>query len=487
MKTVIILIIATFIALIPFEAVTANNAPPPARISAASNSEGTTSLASVPTPAPLSAATTSMADIERLFAAHCKTAQCKPMSMRWLELVSIVAPAVLLILGYMTGLFDRILSGIERISRKRWLAILLFSIAAYLLWQWSGKQINIWVQDYYQSGLCKMMVDDKYVDCSDIDFKVPPKPYYVYIGEKVEAVFAILISALGVGLALIASRFVWTRWTKWGWLLAIPAFLGILTVVESNKVDSIYHQVMRTQPLPDTAAGHAVRDLAKAAGFPVEKILMTRSIVSAILVPSTAYITPFWHGSEIHITQSMFNECDEVCVESLQNHPESKEQPFSQGELLFATAHEIAHAQLNVYFWVMVVWIFLFIGIFALGWWGLHRWDARRGVADSRQTQLTALIGIGIIAFYGSTYLNNMNVVWQEHRADERALEMTNDPDGALHLAVRFMKRSGQLDWPFMANLFIIDHPDWRWRIETILDYARDNPSESLDLPANPR
>ena len=149
----------------------------------------------------------------------------------------------------------------------------------------------------------------------------------------------------------------------------------------------------------------------------------------------------------------------------------------SEDETAFVVAHELGHEkESHVLKGVALAALGLLAGFGALAWLsgrpGIWRWAGAEGIADVRA--LPVLLLFAAVAGLLTLPLQNSVSRSFESRADEVALDLTNDPDTAVRTFRRLaFANLADLRAPQAVVTLLYSHPAIPDRIEAALDHDR--------------
>ncbi|MBV7258243.1 M48 family metalloprotease [Erythrobacter crassostreae] len=183
-----------------------------------------------------------------------------------------------------------------------------------------------------------------------------------------------------------------------------------------------------------------------------------------------------WHDGG---TKAIMNE---AMLNIMQINPKAYSppfKPFTAKEFRAVVGHELAH--LKQYHWQ---WLIGFRAILASFLTALAAWIALRlssrpfltGPQGQRHapTVLALFAATGFAFHFVALPLFNNAIRWQENSADQVALDLARDPDGAAELAYR-LARGGPLEHRRWYNTLYRSHPDARTRIERAMRWKANN------------
>lgn len=273
-----------------------------------------------------------------------------------------------------------------------------------------------------------------------------------------------MLKGLGVGAVIAAAAtvafFLVVRWQPrtwwlWGWA-AFTLLTAMLVWLYPLVVAPLFNKFT---PLDDRALTQRITGVADEAGVEVDEVLVADA--SRRTTGENAYVAGFGGTKQVVVYDTLLEAGGEE-------------------ETLFVVAHELGHQKENhVLKGVLVSSLGLLVGFGVLkllaGWQSLWSWAGAGGLADLRAIPLLLLFA----TIMGVLTLPVQNGISRsfERRADEVALELSDDPKVAIRSFRRLaLANLADLRPPRAAVLLLFTHPPIPERIELALVAGDDTP-----------
>ena len=257
------------------------------------------------------------------------------------------------------------------------------------------------------------------------------------------------ISAVMSAIAVMAFIGI-QRWQpRWWWLIGwvvFSALTALLTFIFPIVIAPLFNKFTPV----DEALATRVRQLASRAGVEVDQVLV--SDASRRTTQENAYVAGLGATKRVVLDDTLLAAGDER-------------------ETMFVVAHELGHeAESHLLKFVVVSTVGLFIAFGVLAWLGsidaLWRWAGATGPGDLRALPLVALIAVAL-GVLGTPLQSTLSRNF-EARADEIALELTEDPDTAVRAFRRLaFANLADLDPHPVAVALLYTHPPIPERIRS--------------------
>lgn len=202
------------------------------------------------------------------------------------------------------------------------------------------------------------------------------------------------------------------RWWFYTWCLSIP-FTIFLMFIQPVIIDPLYNDFY---PLKNKELEEKILNIASQANIPAEHVYEVN--MSEKTNALNAYVTGIGSNSRIVLWDTTLNKLED-------------------DEILFVMAHEMAHyVKKHIYVGVAIYLVLSFLGLFIaaklmkaiIARWGNNL--GIKGLHDIASLPLLLLL-ISMLTFAISP-ISNAFSRYQEHSADEYAIEMTKDQDAAI-------------------------------------------------------
>lgn len=310
------------------------------------------------------------------------------------------------------------------------------------------------------------------------------------------AIAAVLVTAAALPLAYVrgyAIEHAWNRSTQdlVGWLSDVGRSLGIAAVIAAVSV-LVFFAVVRWQPRTWWVLGWAA--------FTALTALMT-FLYPIVIAPLFNTFTPLEEGSLRERSLEMAREAgvdvDEVYVADASRRTTAENayvagiggskrlvlydtlvESADEDAALHVVAHELGHRSENhVVQNVAIASAGLLVGFAALAWLshraGFWAWGGASGIGDLRAIPLLMLF----VTVVSLVLLPAENLISRRHeaRADEIALELTNDPTTAVRSFRRLaFSNLADLRPPAAAVWLLYTHPPIPQRIQAALRFEQN-------------
>jgi Zn-dependent protease with chaperone function len=242
------------------------------------------------------------------------------------------------------------------------------------------------------------------------------------------------------------------RWWLYAWLLSVP-FTIFLTFIQPVVIDPLYNDF---SPLKNKELEEKILMLADEAEIPAEHVYEVN--MSEKTNALNAYVTGIGENSRIVLWDTTLNKLKEE-------------------EILFIMAHEMGHYVMkHIYIGVGGYLLLSFIGLYMTSRLlnrilvKRHKLFQIKHIGDLSSLPLILLI-LSVLSFTASPFTNAVSR-FQEHKADEYAIEMTNEKEAAVSSFQQLTKAGlSQVNPPFFVKIFRYGHPTILERIAFIEQY----------------
>jgi STE24 endopeptidase len=246
---------------------------------------------------------------------------------------------------------------------------------------------------------------------------------------------AVLVSIAVAGAVWLAGR-LGRRW----WVAGAPALAAIAVLFILAQPLVIQPLFNRFEPLPDERLASQIEELAAGMGVDVDEVLVADA--SRRTTAANAYVAGLGPTRRVVLYDTLLDG------------------RFTEGEILFVSAHELAHVERR-HLWKGLAWFTLLAlpGVFALAWV-----TNRLGGLGPR------LVPLGLALAFGYVLLTQplANVVSRryEAEADWLALQATRDPASGVALEQGFVTTGlADPDPPGWVTFWFGTHPTPMQRI----------------------
>ncbi|KUP07725.1 peptidase M48 [Bacillus coahuilensis m2-6] len=256
-------------------------------------------------------------------------------------------------------------------------------------------------------------------------------------------------------MVVIISALYWIMRTfqqKWwlvAWLASIP-FTIFLMFIQPVVIDPLYNDFT---PLQDKELEAKILAIAEKADIPAEHVYQVD--MSTKTNALNAYVTGVGANSRIVLW--------DTTLEAL-----------SDDEILFVMAHEMAHyVEKHIYVGIGSYLLMMLIGL-----WLIAKVMNRMVESNGKEyrikkvshiSSLPLFLLLSSVLLFAASPLENGVSRYTETRADNYAIQMTQNPDAAVS-AFQELSRVGlsQVNPPFLVKIFRYSHPSMVERIERL-------------------
>lgn len=244
------------------------------------------------------------------------------------------------------------------------------------------------------------------------------------------------------------------RWWLHAWLLSVP-FTIFLTFIQPVIIDPLYNDFY---PLKNKELEAKILMMADQADIPAEHVYEVN--MSEKTNALNAYVTGIGQNSRIVLWDTTLNKLKEE-------------------EILFIMAHEMGHYVMkHIYYGVAGYLLLSLAGLYITRVLLVRILAKRQGVfrikdlGDLSSLPLILLI-FSILSFTASPFTNAVSR-FQEHKADEYAIEITGKKEAAVSSFQQLTKAGlSQVDPPALVKIFRYGHPTILERIDFIEQYKK--------------
>ncbi|WP_281274234.1 M48 family metallopeptidase [Lysinibacillus antri] len=244
------------------------------------------------------------------------------------------------------------------------------------------------------------------------------------------------------------------RWWLYAWLLTIP-FAIFMMYIQPVVIDPLYNEFY---PLKDKALEEKILSLAEQANIPSEHVFEVNMAEKTNAM--NAYVTGIGDNSRIVLWDTTLNQ-------------------LTESEILFIMAHEMGHyVQKHIYIGMAAYILSTLFGLWIIAKimpWLIHRFGEALKIekmTDIRSLPLFLLL-LSLMLFI-SNPISNFVSRYQETRADEYAMELTNNPEAAVSSFQNLAKTGlSEVNPPFIVKIFRYTHPPMLERINTVAEYTQ--------------
>lgn len=349
--------------------------------------------------------------------------------------VTIVIAWVILRLGMLTRLRDRLNSGRPRPNLTAFLAVVAFSALNWVLalpWSWwSG-----WRRETAY-GLTSQPVG----------------------GWLTEGAMSAGIGALGVAVLMVGIYALMRRTGRawWAWAGGLTAaFMAVMLLAGPVFIEPLFNTYT---PAPDGPVRDAVVELAEQTGIPSDKIFIYDG--SRQSDRYTANVSGLFGTARVAMSDVMFQQGADLA------------------EVRGVVGHEMGHYAHMHPLWMTGIFALLSMAVF---WLSNQLYPlARRALGANRVGQISDPAGIPVLSaviavvFVLATPVINTMVRTLETDADQFSLEHANEPDGLARALIKTAEyRAPSPSW--LEEFLFYDHPSVENRIRMAMQWKADHP-----------
>lgn len=241
-------------------------------------------------------------------------------------------------------------------------------------------------------------------------------------------------------------------WWLFAWMLSVP-FTLFMMFLQPVVIDPLYNDFY---PLKNKELEAKILDLANEANIPAEHVFEVNMAEKTNAL--NAYVTGIGSNSRIVLWDTTLNR-------------------LNDDQILFIMAHEMAHyVEKHLYIGIAGYLLLSLLGLYLtyrLMNWAVARWGKEfkiDRVGSIRSFPLFLMI-ISMLAFASSPFSNAVSR-YQETRADNYAIEMTDHPQAAITSFQELTKAGlSQVNPPLLVKVFRYGHPTMLERISRMEEY----------------
>lgn len=278
-----------------------------------------------------------------------------------------------------------------------------------------------------------------------------------FIDFWVEYITMFIIVAV---LYFLMKKFV-KRWWLIAWLLFIPFTLFVM-FIQPVVIDPLYNDFY---PLKDKQLEAEILSLAEQSNIPADHVYEVN--MSDKTNSINAYVTGIGKNSRIVLWDTMLER-------------------LSQREIVFIMGHEMGHyVEKHIYVGIVGYLITAFFGLW-LASYLFTRWMKKRGQAFRIQSHLNisslpALLLIASIGMFAISPISNAVSRYQEKRADQYAIQITEDIDAGISTFQELTKAGlSQVNPPTLVKVFRYGHPTLLERMLMLMEEDKQKENDSM-------
>lgn len=256
------------------------------------------------------------------------------------------------------------------------------------------------------------------------------------------------------------------RWWLYAWLLSVPFTLFVM-FLQPVVIDPLYNDFY---PLKDKELEEKILALASEADIPAEHVFEVNMAEKTNAL--NAYVTGIGSNSRIVLWDTTLNLLEDE-------------------QILFIMAHEMAHyVEKHLYIGIAGYLLLSLVGLYLtarLMERVIERWGSAlkiTAVGDIRSFPLFLMI-LSMLLFVSSP-LSNFVSRYQESRADQYAIELTDNAEAGI-ATFQELSRAGlsQVNPPMLVKIFRYGHPTMLERITMLEEYEIKNGKQEQPTPSS--
>lgn len=315
----------------------------------------------------------------------------------------------------------------------------LFQTIIYVFWLSLLLYIVMWPMDYYRYQLSKKygistQTVSSWVKDGLIDFGVN-----------------YMMSVIMMSVIYWLIRKSTKRWWLYTWLLSIP-FSIFLMFVQPVIIDPLYNDFY---PLQNKELEAKILALADQANIPSDHVYEVNMAEKTNAL--NAYVTGVGSNSRIVLWDTTLNR-------------------LTDKEILFIMAHEMGHyVEKHIYFGIAGYILLTFVGLWLtskiMDWIILRYGQALKIKKIGDVSSIPLFLLVTSFLMFASSPLSNYVSRYQESRADEYAIKLTEDHAAAVSSFQKLTKAGlSEVNPPLLVKWFRYTHPPMLERINTVYE-----------------
>ncbi len=315
----------------------------------------------------------------------------------------------------------------------------LFQTIIYVFWLSLLLYIVMWPMDYYRYQLSKeygisTQTVSSWVKDGLIDFGVN-----------------YMMSVIMMSVIYWLIRKSTKRWWLYTWLLSIP-FSIFLMFVQPVIIDPLYNDFY---PLQNKELEAKILALADQANIPSDHVYEVNMAEKTNAL--NAYVTGVGSNSRIVLWDTTLNR-------------------LTDKEILFIMAHEMGHyVEKHIYFGIAGYILLTFVGLWLtskiMDWIILRYGQALKIKKIGDVSSIPLFLLVTSFLMLASSPLSNYVSRYQESRADEYAIKLTEDHAAAVSSFQKLTKAGlSEVNPPLLVKWFRYTHPPMLERINTVYE-----------------
>lgn len=284
-------------------------------------------------------------------------------------------------------------------------------------------------------------------------YNISTQPFVSWMKDELIDFWVNYIIMLGVVIVLYwlikkSKRF----WWLFAWLISVPFSLFFM-FLQPVVIDPLYNDFY---PLKDKELEAKILTLAGEANIPAEHVFEVNMAEKTNAL--NAYVTGIGSNSRIVLWDTTLNK-------------------LSDDQILFIMAHEMAHyVQKHLYIGIGGYLLLSLLGLYlaAKGMdYAINKWGRELKISAIHEVSSLPLflMILSMFMFAASPFSNLVSRI-QENRADQYAIEMTENADAAIGTFQELTKAGlSQVNPPLLVKIFRYGHPTMLERISKLEEY----------------
>jgi STE24 endopeptidase len=314
-----------------------------------------------------------------------------------------------------------------------------FQTIIYVFWLSLLMYIVMWPMDYYQYQLSK-------------EYGISTQTVSSWIKDGLTD-FGVnyMMSVIMMFVVYWLIRKSAKRWWLYTWLLSIP-FSIFLMFVQPVIIDPLYNDFY---PLQNKELEAKILALAEQANIPSDHVYEVNMAEKTNAL--NAYVTGVGSNSRIVLWDTTLNR-------------------LTDKEILFIMAHEMGHyVEKHIYFGIAGYILLTFVGLWLtskiMDWIIMRYGQALKIKKIGDVSSIPLFLLVTSVLLFASSPLSNYVSRYQESRADQYAIELTEDHAAAVSSFQKLTKAGlSEVNPPILVKWFRYTHPPMLERIYTVYE-----------------
>ena len=352
----------------------------------------------------------------------------------WLILWNFLVSGAILLILLATGLSKRWRDRAEKLTRFRWLQVVLYCIPFTIVTLILGFPMELY-QNFFREHA----------------YTLSTQSFGSWMGDETKAAIVNLIGNI-IFLSVLYAVFRRAPRLWWAFGVAVSCALFIISVMLAPVF--VFPLFNKYQPLTDAAIRDPILALARANEIPVDQVYEFDASKQTNRV--SANVSGALGTTRISLNDNLLNQCSLPEIRQVMSH--------EMGHFVLNHTAKLVNA-----FVIGALIAFLFARL--LFDWSVRKWGDQwgiRGIADPAGFPLLALI-FSIFAFI-VTPITNTGTRIIEREADAFSINTCREPDAMAQVALKLGSYRKLNPGPIEEFIFY-DHPSGRARIRMAMDW----------------